>query len=328
MGRRRGRQRRSRRGPSTRSARVTVRRGRLPPVERGHLVGAARWTALASSLTAWPHQGTALRGGQGQGNRRTLADDQGGARKGGRSEIVARRGGSAHGGRSWQGSSDEIAATCRSALVSVDLEAEIDDLYVAPLDQFVRRRDALARSLKQAGERPSADRVAGLRKPSLVAWAVNQLARTRRRDVDLLLDAGRRIVDAQQASITKGERASLDAAQSSIRSSDLRVDRIRAGDSRRSCRPSTLTHVAETLRAAATGAEGRELLARGRLTEELSETGWEIVGRPDARARERPQSSLQAPSVGRGPQRAPARASSTNRAYRRCSRRSAGRSAG
>ena len=161
--------------------------------------------------------------------------------------------------------------------MSVDLEAEIDDLYVAPLDQFVRRRDALARSLKQAGERPSADRVAGLRKPSLVAWAVNQLACTRRRDVDLLLDAGRRIVDAQQASITKGERASLDAAQSSLRAAISGLTesaREILGD--RASR-ATLTHVAETLRAAATGAEGRELLARGRLTEELSETGWEIV---------------------------------------------------
>jgi hypothetical protein len=161
--------------------------------------------------------------------------------------------------------------------VSGDLEAEIDDLYVAPLDEFVRRRDALARSLRQAGEQPSADRVAGLRKPSLVAWTVNQLARTSRRDVDLLLDAGRRIVDAQQASITKGERASLDAAQSSLRAAIYGLTesaREILGD--RASR-STLTHVAETLRAAATGAEGRELLARGRLTEELSETGWEII---------------------------------------------------
>ena len=40
---------------------------------------------------------------------------------------------------------------------------------------------------------------------------------------------------------------------------------------------STLTRVAETLRSAATEATGRELLARGRLTVELSDTGWDTV---------------------------------------------------
>ncbi len=39
----------------------------------------------------------------------------------------------------------------------------------------------------------------------------------------------------------------------------------------------TLTRVAETLRTAATAPSARELLARGRLTQEMSETGWDIV---------------------------------------------------
>ena len=112
----------------------------------------------------------------------------------------------------------------------------------------------------------------------------------------------------QQASITKGERASLDAAQSSLRAAISGLTesaREILGD--RASR-ATLTHVAETLRAAATGAEGRELLARGRLTEELSETGWEIVAGLTPHARERRQGSLQTPAWDGGRSEAQARA--------------------
>ena len=38
-----------------------------------------------------------------------------------------------------------------------------------------------------------------------------------RRNVDLLLDAGKRIIDAQEASIARGGRDDLDAAQASLR---------------------------------------------------------------------------------------------------------------
>src|SRR4051794_22945928 len=101
--------------------------------------------------------------------------------------------------------------------VNGDLESDIDRLYALPLEQFVSERNTLARTLKQAGDTDAAADVAALRKPSLVAWAVNQLAHTRRRDVDLLLDAGKRLVDAQQTSISKGGRDDLDTAQASFR---------------------------------------------------------------------------------------------------------------
>ena len=55
------------------------------------------------------------------------------------------------------------------------LETELDALYIAPLDQFVARRDALAKSLKEAGDADESRRVKALRKPSVVAWAINRL---------------------------------------------------------------------------------------------------------------------------------------------------------
>src|SRR6476659_8437128 len=100
---------------------------------------------------------------------------------------------------------------------------------------------------------------------------------TRRREVDLLLDAGKRLVAAQQASISKGSRSELDAAQVSLRKSVASLTDAAGKILGTRASTSTLARVAETLRAAATVAEGRELLARGCLVEELSDTGWDLV---------------------------------------------------
>ena len=67
---------------------------------------------------------------------------------------------------------------------------DVDDLYGLPLDRFVPERTALSRELRKAGEREQAGEVAALRKPSVAAWAVNQLVRTQRKAIDELLEAG------------------------------------------------------------------------------------------------------------------------------------------
>ena len=54
------------------------------------------------------------------------------------------------------------------------------ELYGLPLDRFVAERAALAKSLRSEGQREQADQVAKRRKPSVAAWAVNQLVRTQR----------------------------------------------------------------------------------------------------------------------------------------------------
>ncbi|MFL6185898.1 MAG: hypothetical protein ACJ745_13955, partial [Actinomycetes bacterium] len=58
---------------------------------------------------------------------------------------------------------------------------EADDgvagLYRLPPGEFVAARDQLARQLRAAGGREAARRVAALRRPSISAWAANQLAR-------------------------------------------------------------------------------------------------------------------------------------------------------
>ncbi len=57
------------------------------------------------------------------------------------------------------------------------MAASAEELYGLPLAEFVAERDALARSLKKAGEAVEAERVKGMRKPSVAAWVVNQAVR-------------------------------------------------------------------------------------------------------------------------------------------------------
>lgn len=184
-----------------------------------------------------------------------------------------------------------------------DLERAGDRLYALPLEEFVTARNELAKRLRKDGDKQGADEVAALRKPTLVAWTVDQLAHTKRREVDLLLDAGKRLVDAQQTSLSKGSRTELDAAQASLRKSIGTLTEAAGGILGPRASSSMLTRVSETLRAAATGAEGRELLARGCLVDELEDTGWDIVAmlRPGPPREQTSRSAKSAPAARKKP---------------------------
>ena len=153
------------------------------------------------------------------------------------------------------------------------LEAELDHLYAVEPGEFVAERDRIARELREAGDREEADRVKALRKPSVSAWTVNQLARRERRQVDLLLDAGHRLREAQ------AEPKSLEAARRKQRQAMDALGVAARGILAEEGRPSeaTVKRVMETLQAAAVSAEGRELLARGRLTGDLEPAGFELL---------------------------------------------------
>ncbi|QHT57276.1 hypothetical protein GXP71_15135 [Cellulomonas sp. H30R-01] len=59
----------------------------------------------------------------------------------------------------------------------MDLDDVADDLYGAPPDQFVARRDAAAKEARAAGDRDLAADITALRKPTVAAWLVNALLR-------------------------------------------------------------------------------------------------------------------------------------------------------
>src|SRR5436190_3667391 len=107
----------------------------------------------------------------------------------------------------------------------MDIEQAIDELYAADLEQFVAERTRLAKALRDAGDREGAEAFAKLRKPSVAAWALNQLTRRNRREVDMLLDAGHRLREAQAGALTGAARDAFDQARRTERDALSRLTR-------------------------------------------------------------------------------------------------------
>src|SRR5919204_2277180 len=157
-------------------------------------------------------------------------------------------------------------------------EEEIDRLYGLPLDEFTRARDELARRVRREGDGALAAEVKQLRKPTLPAWVVNQLARQRKLDMQRLLKAGEQLAGAQAEAI----RAQTgDALLEARRDQQHALEGLAAGareilaDAGRGSAP--LDRVLATLRAGSLTEEGRALLKAGRLTEELEPPGFEAL---------------------------------------------------
>jgi hypothetical protein len=178
---------------------------------------------------------------------------------------------------------------------------DVDDLYGAPLDRFVPERTELAKALRKEGHREEAAEVAALRKPSVAAWAVNQLIRTQGRSVKELFDAGDalRSTHEQVASgrgdaqalrkATHDERAALDSLMESARG-------LLTSDGHE-LSPAVIDRVAETLRAAALDPDARSKVSEGRLERELRHVGLGFLG--DMGAAPAPAPKRKAPAAKR-----------------------------
>lgn len=156
------------------------------------------------------------------------------------------------------------------------LDEALDELYGAPLDEFVAERKRLARKL--GGE--DGKELARARKPTVAAWVLNQLARRERRDVDLLLDAGHRLRQAQTGLLRGEKREAFEQARTKETDALRRLRKAAERtlrDARGTAAASTLTQVETTLRTASVTEAGRELLARGRFVEPLRAAGFDAL---------------------------------------------------
>jgi len=156
-------------------------------------------------------------------------------------------------------------------------DEEVAELYGEPLNEFVPRRDALVRELRKAGDRERAAEVAKLKRPTVAAWAVNQLARRNRKDLDLLLDAGHRLRTGQVQALESGDQSQFEQA----RRDHERAVRKLVGDARDvlsgergAASDQALSSIERTLRYASLDDEHRPALASGTLTTEVEAPGF------------------------------------------------------
>ena len=163
---------------------------------------------------------------------------------------------------------------------------EIDRLYALPLEEFTRERDALSKRLRADGDRDSAAAVKSLKKPSVAAWAVNQVRRDRPEDVRSLLDVTEELHRVYAGLSSAGARERLaeaaDMQRELIRSLVRCAQQLlEAGGHNAS--EGTLNKVADTLRAAALDDELREQVSAGRVVKEQRAAGLGLESLPPRR---------------------------------------------
>lgn len=158
-----------------------------------------------------------------------------------------------------------------------DLESELDRLFALPPAEFTAARNDLSRRLKQAGQNSISARVHELRKPTVPVWTVNQLARRHPKDVQALLETVERLRSAQEDALGGGDaqelRSATSAEREALRGLTHRAHEILAAEGHKPT-AAVVERIASILRAAALDPDGRELLADGRLTEELESAGF------------------------------------------------------
>lgn len=158
-------------------------------------------------------------------------------------------------------------------------EAVLDALFRGPRERFVAERNAAAKRLAAAGRGKEAAALRGLPKPSVSAWAVNQLWWAARPEVEALLAAGRRQAEglragagpAEQAAATQARRRALQALEAAV-TEVLQTAGHVAG-------AATLRRIATTLEALAAHAAHGDGPRIGRLTVDLDPPGFELVAR-------------------------------------------------
>ena len=151
-------------------------------------------------------------------------------------------------------------------------QAKAADLYGLPLEEFTKARDALAKEVRQAGDKEAADEIKALRKPPVSAWAVNQLARRHPQELRALVKAGEGLRKAQRAAVGGG---GPDALRDATRAHRERLDELTSiARHELGAESATLQRVVQNLRTASVDKEASKALLEGTLTADVEQAGF------------------------------------------------------
>jgi hypothetical protein len=156
------------------------------------------------------------------------------------------------------------------------VEQAADELYALLPGEFTRARDERAKALRKDGQRDEADAVKALRKPTLAAWALNQLTRQRPKKVAGLIAAGEELRASQEELLAGGDRKAFQSAAAQERDQVAKLAREAvelASETGERGSPALTEKIAATLHAAALDEETAEELRAGRLIREREAIG-------------------------------------------------------
>jgi len=156
---------------------------------------------------------------------------------------------------------------------------DVDALFALPLSEFIAARNALAARLKKSGKSEEADQVKAMAKPSVSAWAVNQLHWKHRDAFDRLLATGQGFRDAQALQLAGkvGSMREQAEARREALSELLHLADALLRDSGHSPTSDTMRRISATLEALSAYASLPNAPSPGRLSEDLAPPGFEAL---------------------------------------------------
>lgn len=161
------------------------------------------------------------------------------------------------------------------------LERAVDELYGAPLPDFVTTRTRLAARAKEQGASGLAREIPALRKPTVVAWLLNQVTRREPEALELVQHVGHRMRVATAAGDTEALRELRGEREAAIIGLVAAVADA-AEDDGRNLSAGAEDEVRATVVAALASEESSDALASGALLRALSYAGFGEVELDDA----------------------------------------------
>ena len=151
----------------------------------------------------------------------------------------------------------------------------IAQLYRVPLSAFTRERNARATALEKAGEPAQAHAVRQLRRPSASLWATNQLAHDDPKRLATFFDTVEQVRRTQLRD-PRGAGEAVRRHRGELHALVTQAGALLARHGYRAT-PASQRRIADTLLGAAVDRRHAQALREGRLTEELSAPGFDVL---------------------------------------------------
>jgi hypothetical protein len=146
-------------------------------------------------------------------------------------------------------------------------------LYGLPPQEFTAARNARAKQARRAGDRELAEAIGGLAKPSMAAWLVNQMAREYPQEMESLAQLGSSLREATR-SLDAGQLPDLTAQRRRVVHALVQQARSLGRAAGHPVSQDTARGLEETLHAALADAGAAAQVRAGRLTRQLTSSGF------------------------------------------------------
>lgn len=166
----------------------------------------------------------------------------------------------------------------------MDFDDVADELYRLAPEDFTAARNARAKQARAEKDRDLAGRISSLRKPTMAAWATNQLVRKHADEVEVLLELGRELRDVM-ADIEGDELRQLTKQRYQLVSALVQRARSLAQSRGKPIADDAAQAVRATLEATLSDQASADAVATGRLTDALQVSGFSSPGQLGAASR-------------------------------------------